>query len=95
MQMSVTVPKNFQSPDEISEAQQARLTDWIWKGRRCLNSSAHWQSYSLRFQSLVGIHFEVEAKRIGIKMRFGEDLSNNGRAATNRDYIEDLLSNSA
>ena len=30
--MSVIVPKNFHSPDEVAEAQQARLTDWIWEG---------------------------------------------------------------
>jgi hypothetical protein len=32
MHMSVTVPKNFHGPDEVAEAQQARLTDWIWEG---------------------------------------------------------------
>lgn len=30
--MSMTVAKNFYSPDQVAEAQQARLTDWIWEG---------------------------------------------------------------
>ena len=73
--MSVTVPKNFHSPDEVAEAQQARLTDWIWEGAPVLEFIGTVASYSLRFHSSVGIHFEMEVKRIGIKMRFGENLS--------------------
>jgi hypothetical protein len=30
--MSMTLPKNFHSPDEVALAQQSRLTDWIWDG---------------------------------------------------------------
>jgi hypothetical protein len=30
--MSMTVPHNFHSPDEVAETQKARLTDWIWEG---------------------------------------------------------------
>ena len=34
--MSATVSKNFHSPDQIAESQQARLTDWIWEGAAVL-----------------------------------------------------------